>query len=313
MIKTKWHIIFLIVIGSLFSLLFSISHGSLTISFTDLLFGHQSLLLHLRLSRTVTAFTSGGLLALAGALMQLLMQNPLADPALLGITSGAALGSLLVMWLGMSSEWLVSGAWAGSLCSMLFIFLLAKKHAWQSHTLLLTGIAFAFALAAAVNVLLLFSPENQIHSMLFWLAGDLNTAQLPWFSLALLIMGVIIGWFCAPGFNLLLRGEMEATCLGLPIKPYRIGLYLLSALFTAAAVTLGGSIGFIGLLVPHFTRELIGFDHHYVLPISVLLGGSIVTLADTCARSWFTPQQLPVGIFISLIGAPLFIWLLQKS
>src|SRR5439155_2600374 len=121
-----------------------------------------------------------------------------------------------------------------------------------------------------------------------------------------------ISLILAPGLNVLVRGEKAALALGLPVKKYKIALYLLSSLFTATAVTLTGCIGFVGLIIPHLTRMLIGYDHRFVLPASVLLGGSLLTLADTFARSLFAPQQLPAGIMMAMIGIPIFIWLLQK-
>jgi len=127
-----------------------------------------------------------------------------------------------------------------------------------------------------------------------------------------LSLGFIICYFLAPGFNILGRGHKEAQALGLPSEQYRIIIYLLSSLFTATAVSLAGCIGFIGLIIPHATRLLVGYDHKIVLPVSILLGGSLLTLADTLARSMMAPSQLPVGILMTLMGVPLFIWLLQK-
>jgi len=147
--------------------------------------------------------------------------------------------------------------------------------------------------------------------MLFWLTGDLNGAHFSGTPLIILLAGAIICLLLAPGLNILGRGEYEARALGLPTRQYRIAIYLLSSLFTAAAVTLAGCIGFIGLLVPHFTRRLTGFDHRLSLPAAMLIGGSLLTLADTLARTLFAPQQLPVGMLLALLGVPVFIWLLK--
>lgn len=309
--------LFLIIISlMIFSLLMSLSKGSTSIPIYQLLFGKNDqfsmIFMQIRLPRTLTAFVSGALLALAGSLMQLLLQNPLADPYVLGVSGGAALFTLLAITLGINEIGIISSAWLGSLLTILLIFLLARKHRWQTHTLLLSGIALSCGFSAGISFLLLISPDANLHTMLFWLTGDLNGARFPWLGIIILSIGFLICLILAPGLNLLGRGEKEARALGLASKQYKIALYLLSSLFTATAVTLAGCIGFIGLIVPHLTRLLIGYDHRRVLPLSMLLGGSLLTLADTFARSLFAPIQIPVGILLAMIGVPVFVWLLQK-
>jgi len=308
---------FLVISLVFISVYLSLSKGSTSATLYQLLFSDNaqlnSIFLHFRLPRTLTAFTTGGLLALAGSLMQLLLQNPLADPYVLGISGGAALFTLIMMWLGISGYWLLVGAWAGSLLVILLIFSLSNKHRWQTHTLLLTGIAISGGLSACISLILLTTADQNLHSMLFWLSGDLNQARFPWDGLAILSLGFIICQALAPGLNILERGTLPAKSLGLPAEKYRVIIFLLSSLFTASAVTMAGCIGFIGLIIPHFTRLLTGTsDHRVTLPISMLLGGSLLTLADTLARSLLAPQQLPVGMLMALIGVPLFIWLLQQ-
>ena len=295
---------------------FSLFKGSTYIPFDQLLFSDNRLfntiLFQVRLPRTLTTFISGGLLALAGSLMQLLLQNPLADPYVLGVSGGAAFMTLLLMLLGVSEDWLIGGAWLGSLLTVSFILLLAKKHRWKTDVLLLSGIAMAFGFSACISFILLLSPERHLHSMLFWLAGDLNDTHFPLLGIAILCIGFIVCLLLAPGLNILGRGDKEARSLGLPNIKYRMALYLLSSLFTATAVTLSGCIGFIGLVVPHLARKLTGYDHHLSLPVSMLLGGGFLTLADTIARSLIAPQQLPVGMLMAMIGVPFFIWILQR-
>jgi len=303
---------FCIVILVFLSFFFSLTKGSTFVPFSALFTAEQSIILQLRLTRTAAAFVSGGLLALAGSLMQLLLQNPLADPYALGISGGAAVFTLFLMILGVNEQWLLPGAWTGSLFAMLCIFLLARKHRWHAHTLLLSGIALACGFSACVSFLLLFSANPGLHGMLFWLAGDLNAAHFPW--LEAIILSVCYG-LCAllsRGLNLLTRGEQTARALGLPLQRYQILLYLLSSLCTAAAVSLIGCIGFIGLLVPHFTRQFTGYDQRVSLPAAVLLGGGLLVCADTFTRTVFAPQQIPVGIVIAMLGVPAFIWVLQK-
>ena len=300
--------LFIILGIALISVLFSLSKGSVSLSLDQF----NTIFLQLRLPRTIAAFVSGGLLALAGSLMQLLLQNPLADPYVLGVSGGAALFTLLMMLFGVSEYWLLGGAWLGSLLTIALVFLLARKQRWQAQALLLSGIAIACGFSACISFILLLSPAARLHSMLFWLSGDLNDARFPWLGLAILGIGLISCMLLAPGLNLLSRGEKPARALGLSSEKYRIALYLLSSLFAASAVTIAGCVGFIGLIIPHLTRMLVGSDHRIMLPISMLLGGSLLTIADTFARSLFTPQQIPVGIIMALIGVPAFVWLLQK-
>ena len=294
------------------SFFFSLVKGSAFVPLSALFTDANHPILQLRITRTAAAFVSGGLLAFAGSLMQLLLQNPLADPYVLGISGGAALFTLCFMLLGVNEQWLLPGAWAGSLLTMCCVFLLARKHRWHAHTLLLSGIALACGFSACVSFILLISPDSRLHSMLFWLAGDLNEAHFPWLELIILGASYVVCAFLARGLNLLARGEESARALGLSVKHYQILLYLLSSLCTAAAVSLVGCIGFIGLLVPHFTRRFTGPDHRLSLPIAILLGGGLLVTADTLTRTIFAPQQLPVGIIIAMLGVPAFIWVLQK-
>lgn len=272
----------------------------------------KSVLLTLRLPRTLTAFTAGGLLALAGALIQLLLQNPLADPYVLGVSSGAAFFTLLMMFCGISSEWLMTGAWAGSVLSASIILLLTRQHQWQIHALLLSGMALAGCFAAGTSLLLLLSPDTSLHSMLFWLMGDLNDARLSYLSLIILIGSAILCTLIAPALNLLTRGTQEARALGLPVERYRLLLFLLSSLCAAAAVTIAGCIGFVGLIVPHLARRLFGCQHRPMLLASIIMGGTLVVMADTLARTLFAPEQIPVGIVLAFIGLPTFIYLVRQ-
>lgn len=315
MFKTQYRVFTSLFAFSIFCIGFSLFKGSTALTWTDIFVAQtdaQFIFWQIRFPRTVTAFVCGGLLALAGTLMQLLLQNPLADPYALGISGGAAFCTLLLMLFGASVMTLFLGAWAGSILTILLIFILAKKHSFKPHALLLAGIAIAYGFSAGISCLLLLSNDANLHSMLFWLTGDLNDAVMPYLGISVLSIGFILCMLLAPGLNILLRGEKEAQSLGLASEFYRYTLFLLSSLFTATAVTISGCIGFIGLLIPHVTRRLVGFDHRIILPLSILLGGSLLTLADTFARSLFSPQQIPVGILTAALGVPIYIWLLQK-
>ena len=301
---------------ALASIVFSLLKGSSTVSLQHLLYSDYQqfnmIFLNLRVPRTVSAFTSGALLALSGSLMQLLLQNPLADPYVLGISSGAAFFTLLMLLAGFDSNWVLFGAWFGSLITVGCILALSRQHRWHIHTLLLTGVAIASGFGAGISLILLLSPDTSLHSMLFWLTGDLNDASISWAAVTILIGGLLLSLALAPGLNVLSNGATQAQALGLPVKKYRILLFLLSSLFAAAAVTQAGCIGFVGLIVPHGIRRIMGGDHRIMLPAAALAGGSLVTIADTVARSAFAPQQIPAGIIMALIGIPVFIGLMRQ-
>ncbi len=319
---TKVNLFIMLSILALISILVSLFKGSTLISFYQLfiaLFVNKNPLLHdiliqIRLPHTLSAFVTGGLLALAGAMMQVLLRNPLADPYVLGVSGGAAVSTLLLMLLGLSGFWLIIGSWAGSLMTILLVVTLANmKKSWATDRLLLTGVALACGFSASISFILLMSPDKALRGMLFWLIGDLSFARLPLFEGFILLLGVIWSTRLARELNILTRGEREAKALGVNPQHLRWKIYFLSSLLTATAVTLAGCIGFIGLIVPHIFRLFFGYDHRFLLPGCVLLGGSLLTIADTLARTLITPQQLPVGIVMALIGVPMFLILLQKN
>ncbi|MFN2308402.1 MAG: FecCD family ABC transporter permease [Gammaproteobacteria bacterium] len=272
----------------------------------------RRIVLELRLPRALAAFSVGGLLALAGALLQVLLRNPLADPYVLGTSGGAAVGALLAMLAGVT--FIGAGAFAGALASTLLVFGLARRGGdWAPTRLLLTGIILASAWGALIAFILSLAPEHNLRGMLFWLMGDLQAGDLPWPNLLILVgvLGVSLG--LARPLNLLARGELQALSLGVAVVPLRNTLYALTALATASAVTLAGSVGFVGLVVPHLLRLAGARDHRVLLPACVLAGGALLVVADTLARSLWAPRQLPVGILTAAIGVPLFLFLLLRT
>ncbi len=273
----------------------------------------------LRLPRALGAFACGGLLALAGALMQILLRNPLADPYVLGISGGAAVGALLAMLLGVAL-WLVNlAAFGGALAAMFIVFGLAHgDNSWTRTRLLLTGVIVAAGCGAAVALILSIAPESQLRGMLFWLMGDAGQISEPRPALAILALSLVLALPFARELNILARGDVLAQTLGISVTQIKRGIYFLAALATATAVTTAGSIGFIGLIVPHLTRLGLmklgwGNDQRLLLPAATLAGGSLLLLADTLARTVLAPQQLPVGVLTALIGVPVFLFLLGRE
>ena len=273
----------------------------------------HTLIMDVRLPRVIAAFAVGGLLALAGTLMQVLLRNPLADPYILGISGGAAVAVLTAMLLGLSGLGLTITAFSGALLTMLLVFTLSRiGGSWNPTRLLLTGVVVASGWAALIGFILTVSPDTDLKNMLFWLMGDLSFAGNPLPAVVVLSIGLLLALGAARDLNILARGELQAMALGVATGTLSLLIYVLASLLTASAVTLAGSVGFIGLIVPHLIRLLGATDHRTLLPCSVLLGGSLVVFADTFARTALAPQQLPVGIITALFGVPMFLYLLNR-
>lgn len=272
------------------------------------------IVLQLRLPRAIAAFACGGLLALAGALMQVLLRNPLADPYVLGISGGAGVGAMFALMLGLPLLAVDSLAFAGALGAMFIVFGLAHGDgSWTQTRLLLTGVIVAAGCGALVALMLAIADENRLRGMLFWLMGDLGQSTQWWPALLALGIGLASAMPFARELNLLARGQMQAQAQGVAVGRLRWVIYLLASLATAASVTTAGSIGFVGLVVPHLVRLAAGNDQRLLLPASALAGGSLLVLADTAARTLIAPQQLPVGVLTALIGVPVFLFLLSRQ
>lgn len=276
--------------------------------------GSGDIVLQLRLPRALAGFACGGLLALAGALMQVLLRNPLADPYVLGISGGAGVGAMFGMLLGLSVFGVDSLAFAGAFAAMLLVFGLAHGDgSWTQTRLLLTGVIVAAGCGALVALMLTIADEHKLRGMLFWLMGDLGQSGQWWPALLTLAVALLCAMPFARELNLLARGLLQAQALGVSVGRLRYAIYLLASLATAASVTTAGSIGFVGLIVPHLVRLATGNDQRVLLPATVLAGGSLLVLADTLARTLIAPQQLPVGVLTALIGVPVFLFLLSRQ
>jgi iron complex transport system permease protein len=274
----------------------------------------REVILDLRLPRAVNAFSTGGLLALAGVLMQVLLRNPLADPYVLGISGGAAVAALGAMLLGFGGLMVDWAAGVGALGATLLVFALAHaRGGWTPQRLLLNGVVVASGCAAIVSLMLALGDETRLRGMLFWLMGDLSYSAFSPAALGLLLVIGGAGIAGARSLNVLARGELESQALGVALSPARIALFCSTAALTATAVTTAGGIGFIGLVTPHLVRLVAGSNHRIVVPASILLGGALLTLADTLARIAAAPRQLPVGALTALIGVPLFLMLMRRE
>jgi iron complex transport system permease protein len=272
----------------------------------------------LRLPRALAGFACGALLAVAGALLQVLLRNPLAEPYVLGVSGGAASFALLAMMAG-GATWLVdASAFGGAFVSILLVLGLARRELWRgepqdtSPRLLLTGAVIAAGWGALITLLLTMAPDNRLRGMLFWLTGDLSASGTPWLGLAALAAVLVAIVPAAPQLNVLLRGDAAAQALGVHVMRLRLRVYLVASLAAAVAVTTGGTIGFVGLVVPHTLRLAFGNDQRMLLPAAALGGGMAVMGADLIARTAIAPAQLPVGVITALIGVPVFLWMLLR-
>jgi iron complex transport system permease protein len=307
------------------SILFACGIGSVSLSVPELFAalgeivrGEPSTLaatlLELRLGRALSAFVTGATLALAGVLMQALLRNPLADPYVLGVSGGAAVGALAAM-LFFTAAWMIDvAAFVGAIAIALLLFAFAYRDLRGSASsdgsapmLLLTGVIVASGCGALVTLMLSIAPDNRLRGMVFWLIGDLSATQLrgmPWLVWA---GALIYALRVARAVNMLAMHAEAAATLGVRVSTLRKGLFICSALLTASAVSSAGSIGFVGLIVPHACRFAWGPDHRLLLPAATLAGGTFLVLADTLARTVIAPQQLPVGVITAMIGVPVFL------
>ena len=317
-------------VAALASILFACLIGSVSLSsfelfnaLIELLQGKSSTLaatlLELRLGRALSGFVTGATLALAGVLMQALLRNPLADPNVLGISGGASVGALAAI-LFFCAAWMIdAAAFAGALGVAALLFVLAYRDFRGSGSsegsaplLLLTGVIVAAGCSALVTLMLSIAPDSRLRGMVFWMIGDLSNTQsryLPWLIL-LLVGGYAIRR--ARAINIAAMHADNASTLGINIASLRKYLFFCAALLTASAVSGAGSIGFVGLIVPHACRFAWGFDHRLLIPAAMLSGGSFLVLADALARSVVAPQQLPVGVITAIIGVPVFLLQLHQ-
>ncbi|HSY46607.1 MAG TPA: iron ABC transporter permease [Steroidobacteraceae bacterium] len=270
----------------------------------------RNVLVAVRLPRVLAAFGVGSLLALAGVLLQALFRNPLADPYVLGVSGGAAVGALLAMIAGAAALIVQSAAVAGALVAVALVYLLARGGG--TPRLLLTGVVLASACGALVSVLLALADTSRVRGMVFWLAGDLEWAVNPWISAGAALLAVAVAVAVARPLNVLAAGELRARSVGLALDAWRTVLFIACATLTALAVVSAGTVGFVGLITPHAVRlSFRTSDHRIVAPAAALAGGMLLTGADLVARTIAAPRQLPVGAIMALVGAPLFVMLLR--
>ncbi len=275
----------------------------------------QAVLWKIRIPRTLLAGLVGAALSLSGVTFQAVLRNPLADPYLLGVSGGAALGAVAALTIGINSAILVSlAAFGGALTALAIVYLVARAHTCSSHTLILSGVMVGSVAAALLLFLLWRAPTEATRQAIFWLAGNLSLADPSWLAWGWLwvLVCFILLWSQAVNLDLLTQGEETAADLGLAVGRTRLILFALAGALTACAVALAGLVGFVGLVVPHICRLLWGPAHRLLLPLAALFGACFLMVADAIARSLYAPAEMPVGVVTALLGAPFFLLLLRR-
>lgn len=273
----------------------------------------MQILTQLRGPRVAAAFACGGLLALAGVLMQTLFRNPLAEPYLLGASGGAGFAALLGMAAGLAWPWVSLAAFAGSLGALALAAALGGRLLARDHTpLLLAGVMLAAGFGALISLVLSIAPAERLPGMLFFLMGDLAWADRPGLLWIALAIASLAAFTLARRLDVLQLSPLKAASLGVSVAPTRWMLFALAGACTSLVVAQAGSIGFVGLMIPHALRRLGLVSHRLLLPAAALAGGSLLVLADALARTVLDPRELPVGVLTALIGVPVMLWLLRK-
>ena len=275
----------------------------------------RQILDNLRLPRTIVALLVGVNLSLSGAILQAVMKNPLADPHIIGISSGAGLFGIFVMMIFGDAGLLVTpAAFVGAMLAATMIYLLAWKDGIRPIRVILAGVAVSAFLGAGISALLIFY-SDKVHGALLWMVGGLSARS--WQHVEILlpysIAGTLLTFLAARHLNVLQLGDEVAKGLGLRVNLVRTFLTATASLLAASAVCVVGLLGFVGLIVPHTARLILGSDYRILLPGAALLGAAVVTISDTVARTIFAPTELPVGILMAMLGAPFFLYLLRKE
>ena len=306
----------------------SLSAGSVPLSMTELVEAlwfcpqqceaytmHYKIIWEIRLPRILMALITGAGLAITGAILQSVTRNPLADPYLFGISSGSALGAVIVLSLISSAAIsLTLGALAGGLFSVVLMLVLAGPMATQVERLLLAGVAVSFMLSAFTGLVLYYSKPDTAATLLFWMMGSFSNSQWPqlWMPLTVVVLGICFFSIYRRWLSVVQAGDEMALTLGIPVNRLRLFMLILCSVITAVLVAHVGGIGFVGLMIPHMSRFIVGAQIHRILLMCVLLGGSFMMLVDVIARSLLQHQVLPVGIVTSAVGSVFFFIILKQ-
>lgn len=281
---------------------------------------HNRAILHLRLARILAAGLAGAALSVSGAILQAILRNPLADPYVLGISAGGGLGAALVIVSGglafLGGTWSVPvAAFAGAVITIFLVYGLARSGGKvPTHSLLLSGVVVGAVFGSILLFLMTTTRVDTLHSVIGWLLGDTEIQYAPilYMLVAATTVGIGIALLFSRDLNVMALGEEPAAHLGLHVERVKKMFFVLSSLITGATVAACGLIGFVGLIVPHMVRLVIGPDHRYLVPASALGGAVFLILADAVARTILAPQEIPIGVVTAFLGGPFFIFLLRR-
>jgi iron complex transport system permease protein len=333
-----WIIYFSAVSALILSLLLGISIGTVQVPIVDILkiiiagiFGgmsteyvdpmHSNIVLSIRLPRVLLALIVGSSLAIAGASFQGLLRNPLADPFTLGMSSGASVGAVLTLFFSINLPFL--GLFTlpvisilGSLLTVFLVLTFARKvdRTMKVETIILTGIIFSSFLGSVISLMIALSGE-ELRQIIGWLLGSVSMRGWDYIFIVFpfFIAGTLILMFNAKELNGMSFGEDQARHIGISVQKRKYLILIAGSILTGAAVAVSGTIGFVGLVIPHFIRRIIGYNHQHVLPLSVISGGAFLVVADLISRTVISPSELPIGVITALIGAPIFAYILLKK
>lgn len=300
----------------LLAIIFGVIKGSFNLSFSELLLKENRQILYLRLARVLLAMLAGSGLAVSGVALQAILRNPLAEPYLLGTSSGAGLGAVIAIIIGIYSIYLPLAAFIGAVLSIILVYAIAKQGSKVTvQSLILSGVIVSIALSAIITFLISVSGNEALQGLLWWLWGSLQVYdfKLLFIVSAVVLAGIMTIFMLSQDLNAISIGEEEAIHLGIKVEAINKLLILVTSLITATLVSICGIIGFVGLIIPHAARLIIGPNHKVLIPTACLLGATFMLICDTAARTILPPLEVPIGVITALIGAPIFIILLKKS
>ncbi|GAA0783643.1 FecCD family ABC transporter permease [Hathewaya limosa] len=324
--KTKFYrlnIIFILIIGAIVSFFISNMFGTMKLSVKEIctalinttMDSKRIVIWNVRVPRSILAALVGINLSISGAILQGVMKNPLADPGIIGISSGAGLTGIVLLIIFPEYQGLLTPvAFLGAMGAALLIYALAWKGGIQPMRVILSGVAVSSLLGAGISALLVFY-SDRVHGALMFMTGGLSARSWPQVSVILpyTIIGVIIAILLSEKMNILILGDDVARSLGLNVEGTRMIMTAVAAILAASAVSVVGLLGFVGLIVPHTARIIVGSNYKYLIPTSGLLGAIVLLLCDTLSRTVFSPVEIPVGVVMAVLGAPFFLYLLRKA
>lgn len=304
----------------------SLASGTVAIPFSSvlsfltggaLLEEHRTILLSIRLPRVLLAAVAGGGLSVAGAVFQALLRNPLAEPYILGVSSGGTVGAVVAIGLGLGLSFITVplASFMGSVAVMVLVYTIATRYGKVEPTTLLLAGVMVGAFFQAIILLLVALFHQEVRNAFLWLMGNLSSVDYPALSIvgAVVVVAAILLYRMSRSYNVIATGDEAAEQLGINVEAIKRASYILASLITGFVVSISGVIGFVGLIIPHICRMLFGYDHRILLPASFLLGATFLTLVDLLSRTLISPAEIPVGAVTAVLGAPVFVWLLRRN